>query len=91
MQAEVALREAVRELEDWCETTKFEFTVYKKGEKTTPLIKEWKDLMTQVSDNEALLSSLKDSKHYSTFKTKLDSFDKKLGGLEDHLIKLNII
>jgi hypothetical protein len=31
------------------------------------LIKEWKDLMTQVGDNQSLLLSLKDSPYYKKF------------------------
>ena len=91
VQAEVALREAVKELSEWCDVTKFEFTEYKKNDRITPLIKEWKDLMTEVSDNLDLLSSIKESKHADTFKNKIDFFDRKMGGLEEYLHKLNII
>lgn len=71
VQAEVALREAVKELDEWCDVTKFEFTEYKKNNRMTPLIKEWRDLMTVVSDNLDLLSSIKESKHSSSFRNKI--------------------
>lgn len=48
---EVTLREAVQELKTWCETAEFDLTEYTSNGRTTPLIKEWKDMMTKVSDN----------------------------------------
>ncbi len=45
------LREAILELKTWCDTAEFELTDYVSNNRTTPLIKEWKDLMTKVSDN----------------------------------------
>ena len=39
------------------------------------IIKDWKDLFTQIGDNQSLLSSLKDSSYYKNFGKK--SFDLK--------------
>lgn len=48
---EITLREAILELKTWCESAEFELTDYTNNNRTTPLIREWKDLMTKVSDN----------------------------------------
>jgi dynein heavy chain 2 len=50
-QGEVTLREAINELRVWCDTTDFTLTEHKSNNRATPLIKEWKELMTKVSDN----------------------------------------
>lgn len=65
---EVTLREAIFELRTWCDTSEFELSEYTNNNRTTPLIKEWKELMTKVSDNQSLLGSLKESKFIARFK-----------------------
>ena len=50
-QGEVTIREALNELRSWCEDTEFVLTEYDSNGRQTPLIKEWKEVMTQVSDN----------------------------------------
>lgn len=91
-QGEVTIREAIEELDTWCSSAEFELTEYKdvKGNKV-PLIKEWNDMMSKVGDNQALLQSIKDSKFYSRFKDRILQFDKRIGGLENSLTKIQII
>jgi dynein heavy chain 2 len=50
-QGEVTIREAINELRTWCESTEFELTDYESNGRQTPLIKEWKEIITQVSDH----------------------------------------
>ena len=50
-QGEVTIREAIRELRVWCDSAEFVLTEYEANGRTTPLIKEWKEIMTQVSDH----------------------------------------
>lgn len=57
----------------------------------TPLIKEWKDLITEVSDNQALLISLKESRYFPRFADRIERFEEKLMGVDDYLQKLNAI
>ena len=38
------------------------------------IIKDWKDLFTQIGDNQSLLSSLKDSPYYKNFGTNISNF-----------------
>lgn len=50
-QGEVTIREAIRELRVWCDSAEFLLTDYDSNGRRTPLIKEWKEIITQVSDN----------------------------------------
>jgi dynein heavy chain 2 len=64
---------------------------YESQGRITPLIKEWKDLMTSVSDNQSLLASLKDSKYAARFMDQIAGIEKVLFGLDDSLHTLNVI
>jgi dynein heavy chain 2 len=43
---EVTIREAINELRVWCENTEFVLTEHESNGRTTPLIKEWKEVIT---------------------------------------------
>ena len=45
-QGEVTIREAIRELRVWCDSAEFKLTDYEANGRTTPLIKEWKEVIT---------------------------------------------
>jgi len=90
-QGEVTIREAIQELRVWCDETSFTLTEHVSGDRTTPLVKEWKELMTQLSDNQALLASLKESRFFPRFADQVEQFESKLTALEDYLAKLNNI
>ena len=45
-QGEVTIREAINELRIWCDSTEFVLTEYASNNRTTPLVKEWKEVMT---------------------------------------------
>ena len=47
----MTIREAINELRQWCDNTEFVLTMHNSNNRETPLIKEWKEVMTQVSDN----------------------------------------
>ena len=47
--------------------------------------------MTGVSDKQSLILSLKESRYIKAFKDQLDGFEKKLGGIDEYLVKLNQI
>lgn len=56
------------ELKVWLETTEFELVNHKTSDNIEiGIIKEWKDLLTKVGDQQALLGSLRDSKYASRF------------------------
>lgn len=43
---EVVIREAIRELKSWCENAEFVLTDYDNVGRRTPLIKEWKEIIS---------------------------------------------
>ena len=45
-QGEVTIREAINELRTWCESTDFILSDYESNGRTTPLIREWKEVIT---------------------------------------------
>uniref|UniRef100_H2ZEZ5 Uncharacterized protein n=1 Tax=Ciona savignyi TaxID=51511 RepID=H2ZEZ5_CIOSA len=91
-QGEVSIREALRELELWGAGAVFTFTEYQdSSNKSIRLIKEWKDLLNEVGDNQCLLQSLKDSPYYSGFEDKAGVWERKLVDLDEHLRQINAI
>lgn len=54
-QGEIAIREAVQEVSVWSQETVFTLTEHDENGRQTPLIKDWKDLTTQLSDLQARL------------------------------------
>jgi dynein heavy chain 2, cytosolic len=69
-QAEHTIREALKELENWGAGAQFSLTDYiDTKQQKMQIIKDWKDLFTQIGDNQSLLSSLKDSPYYKHFGT----------------------
>ncbi|KAJ1640034.1 dynein heavy chain and region D6 of dynein motor-domain-containing protein [Pavlovales sp. CCMP2436] len=88
---EVSLREALNEVSTWSQDTSFTLTEFTERGRTTPLIKEWKDLTTQVSDMQSLLGSLKESAWYAPFADEVQGHARKLTALDDCLASLNVI
>lgn len=88
---EVALREAVQEVTVWSQEATFSLTSYTNNHRTTPLIKDWKDMTTQVSDLQALLGSLKDSHFFGAFADQVNQYETKLALLDQVLAQLNPI
>ncbi|KAJ3088912.1 Cytoplasmic dynein 2 heavy chain 1 [Quaeritorhiza haematococci] len=89
---EIAIREAIQELDIWGTGAMFAMTDYRdvKGE-AIHLIKDWKDLLTQVGDNQSLLQSLKDSPYFKSFADKASSWERKLAELDHVLRHLNTV
>eukprot|EP00966_Prymnesium_polylepis_P151786 3506553-Prymnesium_polylepis.1 len=52
---EVAIREAIQEVSVWSQETCFSLTEHNENGRSTPLIKDWKDMTTSVSDLQSLL------------------------------------
>ncbi|KFP28061.1 Cytoplasmic dynein 2 heavy chain 1, partial [Colius striatus] len=91
-QGEVTIREALRELELWGVGAVFTLTDYEDSQgKTIRLIKDWKDIVSQVGDHRCLLQSLKDSPYYKGFEDKVFIWEKKLVELDEYLQNLNQI
>ncbi|XP_041357041.1 cytoplasmic dynein 2 heavy chain 1-like isoform X2 [Gigantopelta aegis] len=91
-QGEVTIREAIRELELWGAGAVFSMTDYEDSNKNTMhIIKDWKDLVNQVGDNQCLLQSLKDSPYYKSFEDKASVWEQRLADLDEYLHNLNQI
>lgn len=90
-QGEVTIREAIQELRVWCDEASFSLFEHVQNDRVTPLIKEWKELLTQVSDNQSLLSSLKESRYFTRFSDQVGQFESKLFSLDEYLFRLAVI
>ncbi|KAH3831149.1 hypothetical protein DPMN_104411, partial [Dreissena polymorpha] len=91
-QGEVTIREAIRELDLWGAGAQFSLTEYEDSNKNTiHLIKDWKELVNQVGDNQSLLQSLKDSPYYKSFEDKASVWEQRLADLDEYLHNLNQI
>ncbi|XP_052794024.1 cytoplasmic dynein 2 heavy chain 1-like isoform X3 [Mya arenaria] len=91
-QGEVTIREAIRELDLWGAAAQFSLTEYEDSNKNViHLIKDWKDLVNQVGDNQSLLQSLKDSPYYKSFEDKASVWEQRLADLDEYLHNLNQI
>eukprot|EP01061_Rhynchopus_euleeides_P011972 TRINITY_DN21580_c1_g1_i2.p1 TRINITY_DN21580_c1_g1~~TRINITY_DN21580_c1_g1_i2.p1 ORF type:complete len:3556 (+),score=1754.90 TRINITY_DN21580_c1_g1_i2:217-10884(+) len=85
-QGEIQIREALAEIRAWAHET--EFTLSKPQQCMSGkicLIKDWKDLLTHVGDNQSLLGSLKDSPYYSGFSGEASSWEQKFVALDEYL------
>ncbi|XP_070553238.1 cytoplasmic dynein 2 heavy chain 1-like isoform X2 [Ptychodera flava] len=91
-QGEVSIREAIRELELWGAGAMFQVTEYTDSQdQPLTLIKDWKELVNQVGDNQCLLQSLKDSPYYKGFEDKASLWEQRLADLDEYLHNLNQI
>lgn len=89
---EVTIREAIQELDLWGAGATFILTDYQDGNgNTIKLIKEWKDMLAQLGDNQSLLQSLKDSPYYKNFAERASMWESKLAELDEALRNLNTV
>eukprot|EP01063_Lacrimia_lanifica_P011176 TRINITY_DN1797_c1_g1_i1.p1 TRINITY_DN1797_c1_g1~~TRINITY_DN1797_c1_g1_i1.p1 ORF type:complete len:4267 (+),score=1793.68 TRINITY_DN1797_c1_g1_i1:109-12909(+) len=85
-QGEVQIREALAEIRAWAHET--EFSLAKEQQATNgkvSLIKDWKEMLTQVSNNLSLLASIKDSLYYPAFAGEASSWESKFVTLDEYL------
>jgi hypothetical protein len=69
--ASLLYSEAIRELELWGAQAQFTLVDYTDNRGAhIKVIKDWKDVLNQVGDNQALLQSLKDTPYYAQFADK---------------------
>ncbi|XP_072546992.1 cytoplasmic dynein 2 heavy chain 1 isoform X2 [Salminus brasiliensis] len=90
--AEVSIREALRELELWGAGACFSLLEYRDSSGAQlSLIRDWREVFSQVGDNRCLLQSLKDSPYYQSFHDKVSLWETRLADLDDFLHSLNAI
>ena len=92
-QGEILIRNAMSELAAWFETAEFHFTdnINQNTKRVTPLIKDWKELMSDISDKQALLVSVKTSEYFSRFEEQIGQYETKFSNLDAWLTDLNLI
>lgn len=91
-QAEVTIREALRELELWAAGACFSLTDYTDSQGgSLRVIRDWRDVVNQVGENRCLLQSLKDSPYYLRFEDKVSLWETRLADLDEYLQNLNTI
>lgn len=94
-QAEYGLRKAMAELTEWGATRSFSLVDHEMPHqgKSLHLIKEWKDLLTEVGDLQALVGSLKQSPYFadSGIADSASGWDARLTELSGALLLLNDI
>ncbi|CAH8494873.1 unnamed protein product [Schistosoma turkestanicum] len=82
-QAEIVVREALHELDLWGASTTFTLTEYiDSSGQTVYLVKDWKDIVSQVGDNMALLASLHDSPYIDSFSDRSNAWAQRLSDLD---------
>lgn len=59
--------------------------------KPLDLIKDWKDLMTAISDKQSVIAALKDSIYANNFRDKIEPWEKRLGVLTTAVGDLNVV
>jgi dynein heavy chain 2 len=96
-QGEVQIRDALQELRTWSLEQCFSLVAQADSGVSSGtrgpvmLITDWKDILTQVSDHQALLNSLKDSSYYPRFADEAGVWEQKLLFTNDCLLLLNNI
>eukprot|EP00049_Salpingoeca_infusionum_P001770 m.50835 g.50835 ORF g.50835 m.50835 type:complete len:4155 (+) comp11193_c0_seq1:125-12589(+) len=85
-QGEVTIRDALHEVDVWGAGATYAFTEYVTcNSATVHIIKDWKELLTKLGDNQSLLSSLKDSPYFPPFADKAALWEGKLSELDQVL------
>ena len=91
-QGEATIRDALIQLKKWGLEASFKLT-RSESDVVQPvaLVKEWKELMTEISDNQSLVGSLKDSPFFEPFKAETLEWETRLSVLGEGLHHLNSV
>ena len=101
-QGEILIRNSMSELIAWFESAEFIFAEYvhinnsssklnKSKAKVTPIIKEWKEIMNDISEKQSLLITIKSSEYFTRFQDQIEQFDTRFANLDVWLSQLNHI
>ena len=92
---EVVIREALNQLTIWSLEKRFEISQYdsaaSKGHKGITLIKNGQDVLTEISDHQALIASLYTSQWFAPFKEDVSRWDEKMNNLAHIIINLTAL
>ncbi|CAH8543326.1 unnamed protein product [Schistosoma rodhaini] len=91
-QAEIVVREALQELDLWGSGTTFTLTEYiDSSGQIVYLVKDWKEIISQVGDNLALLASLQDSPYIDNFLDRSNAWVQRLTDLDYCLTRFQLV
>ncbi|GBG24746.1 Cytoplasmic dynein 2 heavy chain 1 [Hondaea fermentalgiana] len=88
-QGEVTIRDAILELKAWAETAAVELMDHEEDGRVTPLIRNWRDVLTELGDNQSLLGSLKESPYYKPFEQQASVYEQNMADLDTYLGMMN--
>mmetsp|Transcript_13090 Transcript_13090/g.19605 ORF Transcript_13090/g.19605 Transcript_13090/m.19605 type:complete len:1676 (-) Transcript_13090:3005-8032(-) len=89
---EVIIREGIQELSSWAHLTELQTTIYKScNGRLTTLIKNWKDMLCELGNKQALLATLKESPFFKPFFDTGIIYENKFAQLDKILRILNQI
>ncbi|PSN45380.1 Cytoplasmic dynein 2 heavy chain 1 [Blattella germanica] len=90
--SEIVIRQALGELDIWEVEAKFILTEHSDSQgQTVMLIKDFKDILNKVGDNQCLLQSVKNSPNYDSFIDRASIWETRLADLDEYLRNLNQI
>ncbi|KAL7707900.1 dynein heavy chain cytosolic putative [Lotmaria passim] len=89
-QGEAQIREALDDVRAWGTEARFALTPHP-DRAGVVLITEWKDTMSALSDNRALLLSMKESPYFSLFSNDATKWEERLSTLDEYLRHMNQI
>lgn len=86
---EIVVRQALSELDQWDVHTRFTFSSHiDSNNKEIVVIKEFKEILNKIGDNQSLLQSVKNSADYDSFSERAELWEKKLTDLDKLLTTL---
>ena len=92
---EVVIREALNQLAMWSLEKRFETSKYDsaapKGHRGVTLLKNGQDILTEISDHQALIASLYTSQWFLPFKEDVSRWDEKMNNLAHIIINLTAL
>ncbi|KAF5224389.1 Cytoplasmic dynein 2 heavy chain (DYNC2H1) [Trypanosoma cruzi] len=89
-QGEAQIREALDDVRSWGTNAKFTLCAHPERPGVM-LITEWKDTLSALSDNQALLLSMKESPYFSIFASDANKWEERLACLDEYLRSMNQI
>ncbi|XP_068082912.1 cytoplasmic dynein 2 heavy chain 1 [Anabrus simplex] len=90
--SEIVIRQALGELDIWEVEAKFVLTEHVDSRKEkVMLIKDFKDILNKIGDNQCLLQSIKNSPNYESFSDRASIWETRLADLDVFLHNLNQI
>ena len=88
---EVRIREAMVEVKEFVHRAELQLFNHEELGRNTMLITEWKEIFSELGDNQTLLASLKDSPWFEPFEATASVIEKQFADLDHHLHSLNAI